>query len=110
MQEYETRVTNLRIKKYGKPKNGVLGLVNFVINNQILIHNVKIVQLRDKRILSFPAVRILRSEETSDSIVEHYVYTDIVHPINSEFRSYLEDVIFTTFDSMEGGTISEQNY
>lgn len=106
----QLNVTSLKIKKFGQPKNGVLGLASLVLLNSLMIHDIKIVQLSNKRILSFPAQRILKAEETEDGISEHYIYSDIVHPINSQFRRYLEDIIFNLFDSMEGGTTSEQNY
>lgn len=110
MEELQLKITSLKIKKFGRPKNEVKGTVSIILNGILMIHDVKIVQLPNKRILSFPAQRILRVNEDSQGVSEHYIYSDIIHPITSEFRQYLESTIFELFDSMEGGSISEQNY
>lgn len=92
-------VTNMKIKKFAQSKNDVVAVVTMELENCIIIHGIKIVQLKDRKLLSFPSRKVFNEEQ------QKYVYTDVVHPTNTEFRKYLEKIIFEFYEnSCTGGS------
>ncbi len=81
-------ITDAKIKRLNN-LGRLLGEASITLNNCLVIHNIKILQLSDKRILSFPC-RKLNNE-----------FVDVVHPITREFRNYVESYIFDMFDNTE---------
>ena len=96
-------ITGIRIKKNTRRNDQLLGVASIQLDNCLIIHNIKIVQLKDKRVVSFPNKKIKKYDATLDGeYVEKYEYSDIVHPSNTEFRNYIETEIFKYFDMNEG--------
>ena len=108
--DLQLKVTNVKVKRFGEPKSNVLGVASILINDLLVIHDIRIVQLKERRILSFPAKRVVRTEDSLTGERKYYTYEDIVHPANSEFRKYLEEIIFSQFDVTGKEGLSEQNY
>ena len=49
------RITSIRIKKNNNPENKVLlGVASVEFDNCLVIHDLQLIQLQDKRIVSFP--------------------------------------------------------
>ena len=70
-------------------------------------HLNELLQLKDKRVVSFPNKKIRKYDVINNgNYEEKYEYTDIVHPSNAEFRHYIEDEIFKYYD-MGGETNNE---
>lgn len=94
-------ITSIQIKKVSKTYTGVLAYVSICLADCIAIHNIKVVEVRDrhtkelKRILAFPN-RKLESNELNGAR-----YSDVVHPTNSEYRKYIESLIFRLYDNGE---------
>lgn len=91
------QITSVRIKKTNNDK--VLGIASIQLDNCLVIHGIKLIQLEDKRIISFPNKKIKKYEVNDDGeYVTKDEYTDVVHPSNSEFRKYIEDALFEIYD------------
>ena len=58
--------------------------VSFVLDNQFVIHNAKIIEGKLGLILCMP------SRKTLDPKTKEEVYRDVAHPITKEFRTQLE--------------------
>ena len=99
MEENLIPVTGVKIKRVAKTYNGVLAYVTINLGECIAIHDIRIVEVRDrhtkemKRILAFPN-RKLDIDEQTDTVK----YTDIAHPTNHKYRKYLEDLIFKLYE------------
>ena len=95
------KVTSVRIKKVKKDEGSkVLGVASICLDNSLVIHGIKLLNLRDKRIISFPSKRIKKFGVGNSEYESIYEYTDIVHPITSELRDYLEEEVFKVYDEM----------
>lgn len=99
------KVTSVRIKR-GNPTTDtrVLGTASIQLDDCLIIHGIRILQLKDKRVISFPNKKIKKFDVNNNT--ERYEYTDIVHPSNAEFRKYVEEEIFKYYD-MGGLTNNE---
>ena len=100
------QITSIRIKKLNN--NKVLGVASVQLDNCLVIHGIKLIQLDDnRRIVSFPNKKVKKYEVTDTGSYETKdEYTDVVHPSNPEFRKYIEDSLFEIYDK-EGETVNE---
>ena len=81
-------ITDVKIRKVfnGQPLRAVMSIT---LDNCVAVHDVKIVYAGDKYFVVMP------SKKTRDG-----EYKDIVHPISSEFRTKLEDVLIKEYLSV----------
>ena len=82
-------ITNVRMKKVNN-NDRVLAVISVQFDNCLIVHDIKIIQLEDKRIISFPNKKYKRYEMTNGSYEETFEYTDIVHPSNKELEIMLK--------------------
>lgn len=85
------KVTSVRINKIDGGKQ-LLGFANITLDDAIAVHNIKVIENEGKRFLSFPCVGRYDKESNKTT------YSDIVHPINQETRTLIEDAVFEEFD------------
>lgn len=101
------KITSIKIKKFNNTDKAILGIASIQLDDCLIIHNIQIVQLSDKRILSFPSKKVKKCISDSEGYKEVFEYTDVVHPSNKEFREYIEIEIFKVFDSRTGESDNE---
>lgn len=95
-------VTSIKVKRVSKSYDNILAYISIDLANCIAIHDIKLMEVRDrhtkefKKILVFPSRKLRTNERT-----ETMIYTDIVHPINNEYRKYLENLIFNLYEKEE---------
>lgn len=95
------KITNIRIHKNTNSPN-ILGIASIQLDNCLVIHGIRLVQLKDKRVISFPNKKIPKyTYSETGEISTDYEYTDIVHPSNNEFRQYIEEELFKIYDLEE---------
>lgn len=101
------KITSVRMKKskYGDEK--VLATASVQFEDCLIVHGIKVLQLGDKRVISFPSKKIKKYLANEDEYTTSFTYADIVHPSNKEFRDYVEKVLFEIYDNDEGGHIDE---
>lgn len=99
-------ITSIRVKKNN---NGgtILGVASIQLDNCLVIHDIRIVENKGKRMLSFPNKKAKRYVLENGEYSEVSSYMDIVHPSNQEFRQYIENEIFKVFDSDVKGDNNE---
>lgn len=95
------KITSVRIKKNNTASPFVLGIASVQLDNCLVIHNIKLIQREDKRMISFPSIKVKKYKVNSEGYEQNYEYTDVVHPSNSEFRKYIEDELFKIYDLEE---------
>lgn len=80
-------ITDVRVRKLFHDKGPMKAVVSITLDDQIAIHDVKIIHARDHFFIVMP------SRKNPDN-----TYRDIVHPINSEFRSALESAVLSAYE------------
>lgn len=101
------KITSIRIKKNNSSDSTLLGIASVQFDNCLIIHDIKLVQLKDRRIVSFPNKKAKKFTFDESGYNENFEYTDIVHPSNQEFRKYIEEELFKIYDAEVGGNINE---
>ena len=101
-------ITSIRIKKSNKPDSNVLGVASVMIDECVVIHDIKLMMMKGKRTICFPSKKIKKVSMANGEYTERFEYTDIVHPSTSECREYLETEIFQLYD-MEVNKENEQS-
>ena len=95
-------ITSIRLKKLSgndDENNALLGVASVQFDNCLIVHNIKLISIDGKRIVSFPNRKSKRYEIEDGEYKETFAYTDIVHPSNSEFRNYVETELYKIYDS-----------
>lgn len=80
-------ITDVKIRNVigeGKMK----AIVSFTIDNTFVIHDVKIIEGQKGLFLAMPSRKVGEAE-----------FRDICHPISSEARTQLQDVIFKAYEN-----------
>ena len=101
------KITSIRIKRNSKSDEHYLGTASIQLDDCLIIHGIKLYEVKGKRIVSFPNKKIKKFDVISDGgYEEKYEYSDIVHPSTAEFRNYIDTEIFKYYD-LRGGTENE---
>lgn len=78
-------ITDIRLRKL--PTEGKLkAIVSVTLNDEIVIHDIKIIEGIDSLFLAMPSRKLKNGE-----------FRDIAHPINSEARKELEEAVFKEY-------------
>jgi len=79
-------VTDIKVRKLfeGGPMKAI---VSVTFDGQLALHDVKVISARDKIFIVMP------SRKNPDG-----TYRDIVHPINSDFRANLEEMVIDAYN------------
>lgn len=94
------KITSIRIKKNNLTTNNrLLGTASVEFDNCFTVHDIKLVQLPNKRFVSFPNKRVKKYIVNEDGYNQNYEYTDIAHPSSKEFRDYIESELFKIYDA-----------
>ena len=79
------KVTKIKIDKIEKRK--LKGIASIILDDCLAIHRIQIIEGKNRLFVSMP------DRKKSDGR-----FSDIVHPINQEFRQYIETVILEEFN------------
>lgn len=63
-------------------------IVSVTFDAQLAVHDIKVINARDKFFIVMPSRK--NPDET---------YRDIVHPINAQFRSILEEAVISAYEA-----------
>ena len=94
------QITDIKIRKTFNDDGPMKAVVSVTFDNQLALHDVKVINTRDKYFIVMP------SRKNPDG-----TYRDIIHPINSDFRQFLEksvlDEYFAELARIEEGEVTE---
>lgn len=79
------KITSLNIRKI-KSEGRVKALVSITLDDEFVIHDIRVVESIDKTFVAMPSRRKPNGE-----------FKDIVHPINNETRNYMEELILDRY-------------
>ncbi|MGI5949876.1 septation regulator SpoVG [Peptoniphilus sp.] len=89
-------ITDIRLRKL--PTEGKLkAIVSVTLNDEIVIHDIKIIEGIDSLFLAMPSRKLANGE-----------FRDIAHPINAEARKELEDAVFKEYHAVKEKLNQEQ--
>lgn len=103
----DMKITSIRIKKNNNPDSSLLGIASIQFNDCFIVHDIRLVQLEDRRIISFPNKKVKKYTASENGYSENFEYSDIAHPSNREFRDYIQTELYKIYDSEVGGNINE---
>lgn len=88
-------ITDIRIRKVNA--NGkLMAYVTVTFDDCFVVHNVKVIEGEDGLFIAMPSRKTKSGE-----------YKDVAHPINTQFRSKLQDQILSEYEKT--GDAIEQN-
>ena len=80
------QITDIKIRKVFDD-GPMKAIVSVTFDGQLAVHDVKVINARDRFFIVMP------SRKNPDD-----TFRDIVHPINSEFRATLEDMVIAAYE------------
>lgn len=81
-------ITDIRIFK-ARPRGPILAYANVILENRFIIRGITLLETENGRFISMPS-RKLRNGQKS--------YRDICHPLNSDVRNQLTEIVFAAYD------------
>ena len=79
------QITDIKIRKFFD-EGPMKAVVSVTFNDCLAVHDIKVIYARDRYFIVMP------SRKNPDGS-----YRDIVHPINSEFRTKLEEAVIDAY-------------
>ena len=80
------QITDVKVRKLFE-EGPMKAIVSVTFDGQLAVHDIKLINTRDKFFVVMP------SRKNPDD-----TYRDIVHPINSQFRTALEQAVIAAYD------------
>ena len=80
------QITDIKIRKLFE-EGPMKAVVSVTFDGQLAVHDIKVINARDKFFIVMP------SRKNPDD-----TYRDIVHPINSQFRTMLEQSVIAAYE------------
>lgn len=81
------QITDIKVRKIFE-EGPMKAIVSATFDNQLAVHDIKVIYAREKFFIVMP------NRKNADD-----TYRDIVHPINSDFRSDLENQIIEAYEA-----------
>ena len=93
------KITDVKVRKLFD-EGPMKAIVSVTFDGQLAVHDIKVINARDKFFIVMPSRK--NPDET---------YRDIVHPINSEFRSSLEEEVIAAYrEALEAAETEEKAF
>lgn len=81
------QITDVKIRKIFNNEEPMKAIVSITFDNQLALHDIKVIYAREKLFIVMP------SRKNPDG-----TYRDIVHPINGDFRAYIEETVLKAYE------------
>lgn len=80
------QITDIKVRKIFDDDSPMKAIVSITLDNQLALHDIKVIHAREKMFIVMP------SRKNPDN-----TYRDIVHPLNSAFRTEIEEAIISAY-------------
>ena len=80
------QITDVRVRKIAK-EGKMKAVVSITLDNEFVVHDIKVIEGEKGLFIAMP------SKKASDG-----EYRDIAHPINSDTRTTIQDIILTKYE------------
>ena len=81
------QITNVKVRKLFENEGPMKAIVSVTFDNQLALHDIKVISTKDKLFVVMP------SRKNPDG-----TFRDIVHPINSTFRTEVEESVIEAYE------------
>lgn len=95
------KITDVRLRKTESEDNRMKALVSITFNDEFVVHDIRVIEGNNGLFVAMPSKRTPDGE-----------FRDIAHPINSEMRQQIQDVIMEVYhrdDDEMNMSYAEQN-
>lgn len=93
------QITDIKVRKLFE-EGPMKAVVSVTFDGQLAVHDIKVINAREKYFIVMPSRK--NPDET---------YRDIVHPINAQFRSVLENAVIAAYEeALEQAAAAEAEY
>ncbi|WP_319758365.1 septation regulator SpoVG [uncultured Sphaerochaeta sp.] len=82
-------ISEVRVRKVSQAGK-LKAYVTVTFDNQFVVHNIKIIEGREGDFIAMPSRQLANGE-----------FKDVAHPISSDFRDHLQQVVMDAYDSEE---------
>ena len=91
------QITDVRVRKIEK-EGKMKAIVSITLDNEFVIHDIKVIEGEKGLFIAMPSRKAADGE-----------YRDIAHPINSETREKIQDMILNKYETtaLEAGTFGK---
>ncbi|MEX2443660.1 MAG: septation regulator SpoVG [Alkalispirochaeta sp.] len=79
-------ITDIRVRRVGG-EGKLKAYVTVTLDNCFVVHNIKVIHGRSGTFIAMPSRKTKSGE-----------YKDVAHPINSDFRTQMQDSILSAFE------------
>ncbi len=80
------QITDVRVKKVAK-EGKMKAIVSITIDNEFVVHDIKVIEGEKGLFIAMPSKKSLDGE-----------YRDIAHPINSDTRDNIQNIILEKYE------------
>lgn len=80
-------ITDVRVRKVAKDDTKMKAVVSITIDDVFVVHDIKVIEGEKGLFIAMPSRKSTDGE-----------YRDIAHPINSQTREMLQDMILKAYD------------
>ncbi|HKK47650.1 MAG TPA: septation regulator SpoVG [Alkalispirochaeta sp.] len=80
-------ITDIRVRRVGG-EGKLKAYVTVTLDNCFVVHNIKVIHGRSGTFIAMPSRKTKSGE-----------YKDVAHPINSDFRTQMQDTILSAFEA-----------
>ncbi|MBR2189103.1 MAG: septation regulator SpoVG [Eubacterium sp.] len=87
------QITDVRIRRVTKEEGKMKAFVSITIDEEFVVHDIKVIEGEKGLFIAMP------SRKTADG-----EYRDIAHPINSETRARIQEIILEKYIETENET------
>jgi stage V sporulation protein G len=79
-------ITDVRVRKFSK-EGKMKAIVSITLDDEFVVHDIKVIEGEKGLFIAMPSRKTLDGE-----------YRDIAHPINSQTRQQMQDVILAEYE------------
>lgn len=85
------KITDVRVRKVDKEDSKLRAVVSITIDDCFVVHDIKVIEGKDSLFIAMPSRKTKEGE-----------YKDVAHPISTEARSMLSEVIIEAYKKEMG--------
>ena len=85
------KITSVNVRKIEKEGSRMKGIASVLLDDSFAVHDIRIIEGDNGLFIAMPSRKSADGE-----------YRDIAHPINSETRSRIQELILTKYEETSG--------
>lgn len=90
----DLKITDVRVRIVKKDDSKLKAVASITIDNSFVVHDIKIIEGVDNNFIAMPSRKTTEGE-----------YKDIAHPINTETREAIREVILKAYEEAKSAEV-----